>query len=187
MAKKQKRTSRKAPAKRTKAARTIRKKVPFIPRGYHSLTPYLACGDAAGAMAFYAKAFGGKELMRMPAPGGKIGHAEMKIGDSRIMLADEHPDMDFVGPKTRGGTPVHLHVYVKDVDAVVERAMNEGAQVLREVKDQFYGDRLGTLQDPFGHVWHIATHKEDLSKAQLRKRTAEAMKQDAASETEIQR
>jgi len=146
-----------------------------MPAGYHSLTPYLACRDAARAIDFYKQAFGAAELMRMPAPGGKIGHAEVRIGDSRFMLTDEYPEMDFLSPQTRGGTTVHLHVYVKDVDAMIARAVAAGAKLVREVKDQFYGDRSGSLQDPFGHVWHIATHKEDLSKAQLRKRAEQAM------------
>jgi len=112
----------------------------------------------------------------MPAPGGRIGHAEVKIGDSRIMLTDEYAEMSFVGPLSRGGTTVHIHLYVKDVDAMVERAVAAGAKLLREAKDQFYGDRAGTLSDPLGHVWHIATHKEDLSMAELKKRGEAAMK-----------
>jgi PhnB protein len=154
-----------------------RKKVPFMPKGYHAVTPYLACRDAARAIEFCKQAFGAAEVMRMPGPGGKIGHAEVKIGDSRIMLADEYPEMDFLGPQARGGTSVHLHVYVKDVDAMVERAVSAGARVLREVKDQFYGERSGSIQDPFGHVWHLATHKEELSKAEMRKRAEKAMKE----------
>lgn len=169
---KKKPASRKAPA--TKAA-ARRKKVHFIPKGYHSVTPYLACQNAARAIDFYKRAFGAVEVMRMPAPGGKIGHAEIGIGDSRVMLTDEYPEMDFLGPQARGGTTVHIHVYVKDADAMVERAVAAGARLVREVKDQFYGDRSGSLQDPFGHVWHIATHKEDLSMAQLRKRAEKAM------------
>jgi PhnB protein len=153
-----------------------KKKVSFMPKGYHSVTPYLACRDAARAIEFYKQAFGAAELMRMPAPGGRIGHAEMRIGDSRIMLADEHPDMEFLGPQARGGSAVHLQVYVRDVDAMVERAVAAGAKLIRPVEDKFYGDRSGSLQDPAGHVWHLATHKEDLSKAQLRKRAEAASK-----------
>jgi PhnB protein len=151
--------------------------VHFIPAGYHSVTPYLACGDAAGAIEFYKKAFGAAEVMRMPAPGGKIGHAEVKIGDSRVMLTDEYAQMNFLSPQSRGGTTVHIHLYVKDVDAMMERAVAAGAKILREVKDQFYGDRTGSLEDPFGHVWHIATHKQDLSMAELRKGAEKAMKE----------
>jgi PhnB protein len=148
-----------------------------IPEGYHSVTPYLAVDDAAGALEFYKQAFGARERMRMPAPGGKVGHAEIEIGGSCIMLADEYPDMGFRSPKAIGGTPVTLHLYVGDVDAVARQAVAAGAKELRPVKDQFYGDRTGTVEDPFGHVWHIATHKEDLSPDELKRRAGEAMKQ----------
>ena len=154
-----------------------RKKVNFMPAGYHTVTPYLACGDAAGAIDFYKKAFAAVEVIRIPGPGGRVGHAEVKIGDSRVMLADEYAQMNFHGPRTRGGTTVHIHLYVKDVDAMVERAVASGARLVREVKDQFYGDRTGSLEDPFGHVWHIATHKEDLSMAEMRKRGEKAAKE----------
>jgi PhnB protein len=159
-----------------KAARP-RKKGHFIPAGYHSVTPYLACGDAAGAIEFYKKAFGAVELLRMPAPGGGIGHAEVKIGDSHVMLTDEYGQMDFLSPRSRGGTTVHLHLYVKDADATAARAVAAGAKLLQPIEDKFYGDRTGSLEDPFGHVWHIATHTEDLSKAELRKRGEKAMKE----------
>jgi PhnB protein len=125
-----------------------KKKVGFIPKGYHTVTPYLACGDAASAIEFYKKAFGATEVFRMPAPGGRIGHAEVKIGDSRIMLTDEYAEMSFVGPPSRGGTTVHIHLYAKDVDAMVERAVAAGAKLLREVKDQFYGDRRSAPKPP---------------------------------------
>jgi PhnB protein len=148
-----------------------------IPAGYHSVTPYLAVDDAAGAIAFYKKAFGAVEVMRMPAPGGKIGHAEIEIGGSRIMLADEHPEMGFRSPKAYGGSPVGLHLYVDDVDAVAHQAVAAGAKELRPVKDQFYGDRTGSFEDPFGHVWHIATHKEDLAPDELKRRAAQAIQQ----------
>ena len=147
-----------------------KKKVSFIPTGYHTVTPYLACGDAAAAIEFYKKAFGAAEVFRMAAPGGRIGHAEVKIGDSRIMLTDEYAEMNFVGPLSRGGTTVHIHLYVKDVDAMVERAVAAGAKLLREVKDQFYGDRTGTLEDPFGHSWSLATHIEDVSNEEVMRR-----------------
>src|SRR5690606_34489781 len=124
-----------------------------IPEGYHSLTPYLAVDDGARAIAFYQEAFGASEVMRMARPNGKVGHAELQIGDSRIMLADEYPDMGFRSPKTYGGSPVGLHLYVEDVDAVARRAVAAGAKELRPVKDQFYGDRTGSFEDPFGHVW----------------------------------
>ncbi len=146
-----------------------------IPEGYHSVTPYLIVDDAAGAIAFYKQAFGATEVMRMPAPGGRVGHAELKIGDSRIMLADEFPDMGARGPKAFGGTPVSLHLYVEDVDAVVKRALAAGAKEVRPIKDQFYGDRLGSVADPSGHVWHISTHKEDMSVDELKRRAEKAM------------
>ena len=146
-----------------------------IPEGYHSLTPYLIVNDAAGAIAFYKKAFGAAELLRMPAPGGRVGHAEVRIGDSRIMLADEFPDMGARGPKAFGGSPVSLHLYVEDVDATTRRAIAAGATELRPVKDQFYGDRLGSVTDPFGHVWHISTHKEDVPVDELKRRAEKAM------------
>ena len=152
------------------------RKVSFVPKGYHTVTPYLACAGAAAAIDFYKKAFGAKEVMRMPAPGGKIGHAEIEVSGSRIMLADEHPDMDFLGPRSRGGSAVLIHVYVKDVDALVARAVAAGAKLVREVKDQFYGDRSGSLEDPFGHLWHFATHVEDVTPAQMKKRAAQAGK-----------
>jgi PhnB protein len=127
---------------------------------------------AATAIAFYKKAFAAKEVMRMSAPGGTIGHAEIRIDDSRIMLADEYPDMNFRGPKSFGGTSVHIHLYVRDVDRVVKKAVAAGAKLLRPVTDQFYGDRSGSLEDPFGHVWHVATHKEDIPAKELKKRAA---------------
>jgi PhnB protein len=155
-----------------------RKKAKPIPKGYGSVTPYLACGDAARAIDFYKKAFGAKEVMRMPGPDGRIGHAEVKIGDSRIMLTDEYREMDFLSPLTRGGTTVHIHLYVSDADRTAERAVGAGARLLNPVQDKFYGDRTGTVQDPFGHVWHIATHVEELSMTELRRRGEKAMKSD---------
>ena len=154
-------------AKRKKA------RVQPIPKGYHDVTPYLSIRGAAEAIEFYKKALGAAEVMRMPGPEGKLGHAEIRIGGSRVMLSDEYPEMDFLGPQTRGGTSVHLHVYVRDVDAVVERAVAAGAKLLRPVEDKFYGDRTGTLQDPFGHVWHVSTHVEDVPPKEMKKRAAE--------------
>ena len=141
-----------------------------IPEGYHAITPYLIVNDAARAIEFYKKAFGARELMRLGAPGGKVGHAELQIGDSRVMLADEAPEVQAKSPATVGGTPVGLHLYVSDVDAVAQRALAAGARVLQPVKDQFYGDRSGTFEDPFGHMWSIATHTEDLSDEEIRRR-----------------
>ena len=162
-----------------KAAAPRKKMVKPIPEGYHTVTPYLSLQGAAEALEFYKKAFGARELMRLDAPGGKIAHAEMKIGDSIIMMADEFPDMDFLSPLTRGGSTVNLHLYVHKVDEMVDGAVKAGATLLRAVKDQFYGDRTGSVRDPFGHVWHLATHTEDLSKAELRKRADAAMKEMA--------
>src|SRR6185295_16707190 len=129
-----------------------------IPDGYHTATPYLIVKGASDAIDFYKKAFGATELMRMPGPGGCVAHAEIKIGDSPIMLADEFPQMDARGPKTIGGTPVGLMLYVEKVDEVFARAIAAGAKELRPLQNQFYGDRSGTLEDPFGHKWTIATH-----------------------------
>lgn len=142
-----------------------------IPAGYHSVTPYLIVADAAKAIAFYAQAFGATELFRLPGPDGKIMHAEIKIGDSPVMLADE---MDgFRGPHALGGTPVSLMVYVPDVDRTFAQAVAAGAKEVRAVADQFYGDRLGTLSDPFGHVWSLATHVEDVPPEEIDRRFKE--------------
>jgi PhnB protein len=136
------------------------------------VTPYLIVDGADRAIEFYKQAFGAKERMRFPMPGGKVGHAELEIGDSLVMLADEAPDMGYVGPKSAGGTPVSLMVYDVDVDARVAQAVAAGAVVTREVKDEFYGDRIGTVTDPFGHIWSIATHKEDVSAEEMQRRMA---------------
>lgn len=143
-----------------------------IPEGYHAVTPYLSVKGAVGAIEFYKKAFGAKEVMRMPGPGGTIGHAEIQISDCRIMLADEYPEMNFRSPHSFGGSPVHIHLYVKDADGVATQAVAAGAKLLRPMADQFYGDRSGTLEDPFGHVWHVATHKKDISLQEVKKRAA---------------
>ena len=148
--------------------------VKTIPDGYHSVTPYLIISGAGEAIDYYKKAFGATELLRMPAPGGKVGHAEIKIGDSPIMLADEFPEMGYKSPKTLGGSPVSLMIYVADVDTVFDQAIAAGGKVQRPVKDQFYGDRSGTLEDPFGHVWHVATHKEDVSAEEMERRAKAA-------------
>ncbi|MDQ5858572.1 MAG: VOC family protein [Acidobacteriota bacterium] len=143
-----------------------------IPEGYHSVTPYLCCKDAAAAIEFYKKAFGATEVMRMGEPSGKVGHAELQIGDSRIMLADEFPEMGFLSPPTVGGSSVMVHLYVEDVDTTANRAVAAGAKVTRPIADQFYGDRGGQLEDPFGHKWYVATHTEDLSAEEIGKRAA---------------
>lgn len=141
-----------------------------IPTGYHSVTPYLVVRGAAEAIAFYQRAFGAQEKLRLSSPDGKIGHAEIEIGDSRVMLADEHPDWGALGPLSIGGTPTSLMVYVEDVDAVFARAVAAGAKEVRPVQDQFYGDRSGFLEDPFGHRWSIATHIEDVPQAEVQRR-----------------
>jgi PhnB protein len=146
--------------------------VPHIPPGYHSVTPYLMVRDATKALAFYLEAFAAEELMRFEGPPGRIAHAEVKIGDSHVMLADENPEEGFVGPQTLGGAGVSLMLYVRDVDATFARAVAAGATVRRPVADQFSGDRVGTLNDPFGHVWSIATHREDVSVEEAKRRMA---------------
>lgn len=144
-----------------------------IPEGYHSVTPYLSINGAAEALEYYKKAFGAIELFRMEHE-GKIGHAEIKIGDSPIMLADEYPDMGFVSPKTLGGSPVGIMIYVEDVDTIFKQAIDAGGVEKKPVQDQFYGDRSGTLTDPYGHVWTVATHKEDVTPEEIDKRLAAA-------------
>jgi PhnB protein len=143
-----------------------------IPEGYHCVTPYLILNNASYAIAFYKAALGANEVMRLDDPSGKVHHAEIKIGDSRVMLADEHPDIQALSPKTIGGSPVSLHLYVEDVDASVERAVAAGAKLIRPAADQFYGDRVGGTEDPFGYRWFIATHKEDLTTDEIRRRAA---------------
>jgi len=146
--------------------------VKYIPDGYHTATPYLIVKGAARAIEFYKQAFGATELMRFPGPNGTIGHAEIKIGDSPIMLADEMPQMGYRSPAALGGSPVSVMLYVPDVDKVVERAVQAGAKLERPVADQFYGDRNGTFHDPFGHVWTVSTHKEDVSPEEMQRRAA---------------
>ena len=146
--------------------------VKAIPEGYHAVTPYLIIKGATQAIDFYKKVFGATEIMRFDAPGGKIGHAEIKIGDSPIMLADEMPERGYVSPNTLGGSPVSLMIYVDDVDSVFNRAVAAGSKVDQPLKDQFYGDRTGTVHDPFGHVWTIGTHKEDVTPEEMKRRMA---------------
>ena len=168
---------RKAPARK----KTVAKKVRPIPAGYHAVTAYLGIKGAAEAIEFYKRAFGATELLRMPGPEGRIGHAELKIGDSHIMLADESPDMDFLGPRSRGGTTVQLHLYVPDVDTTVQKAVAAGGKLTRPVEDKFYGDRAGTIEDPYGHVWYVATHKEDVPPKEMKRRMDEMKKKMAAA------
>lgn len=158
--------------------------VKSIPDGYHAVTPYLIVDGAAEALEFYKKAFGAKEELRLDSPdGGKVGHAEILIGDSHVMLSDEHPEFDALSPTTRGGTPVTLCLYCDNADETFARAVEAGATQVRPLQNQFYGDRSGTVQDPYGHIWTISTHIEDLSQEEIEKRMAEAMQQ-AGSGTE---
>ncbi len=153
-----------------------RGKVKPVPEGYHSATPYLIVDGAARALDFYKRVFGAQERMRMPGPGGKVGHAEITIGDSVLMLADEHPEMGARGPRALGGSPVSVVLYVEDVDATVKAAVAAGAKLLQPVADKFYGDRSGTIEDPFGHHWHVSTHVEDVPPDEMGRRAAAAAK-----------
>jgi PhnB protein len=146
-----------------------------IPEGYHTITPYLAVEDAAGAIEYYKKAFGARERGRMDAPGGKIGHAELEIGDSLVMLSDPFPQASTKPPNEIGGATSSVFMYVEDVDAVVKQAVDAGATIVMEPEDQFWGDRFGTIKDPFGQIWGIATHVADLSPEEIAERGREAM------------
>ena len=146
-----------------------------VPDGYHTVSPYLAVEDAAAAIDYYKKAFGATERVRMEAPDGKIGHAELEIGDSIVMLADPFPQASTKPPHELGGTSAGVFLYVEDVDQVVKRAVEAGATVTMEVADQFWGDRFGTVTDPFGHVWSVATHIEDVPPAEMAERAKAAM------------
>jgi PhnB protein len=150
-------------------------KVQYIPKGYNSVTPYLVIKGAAKAIDYYKNVFGATVVVRMDGPDGLVGHAELQIGDSRIMLADENPAMGYRSAQSIGASPVSLYVYLPDCDKVVEKAAAEGAKILKPVQDQFYGDRSGFIQDPFGHLWGIATHKEDVSAEEMAKRAKKVM------------
>jgi PhnB protein len=149
-------------------------KVHYIPKGYNTVTPYLVIKGAAKAIDYYKKVFGATVVVRMDGPDGQVGHAELQIGDSRIMLADEKPSMGHRSATTIGGSPVSLYVYLPDCDKVVEKAVADGAKILKPVEDQFYGDRSGFIQDPFGHLWGIATHVEDVSPEEMDERAKKA-------------
>lgn len=153
--------------------------VKSVPDGYHNVTPYLFIRGAGGAIDFYKKVFGATEIVRMAGPIGQVMHAEIKIGDSTIMMADENPKIGAMSPQTAGGISVSLHVYVENVDGVVQKAIDNGAKLLRPVQNQFYGDRSGTLIDPFGHMWSVATHVEDVAPEEMKKRMAAASGQSA--------
>ncbi|MFZ1919096.1 MAG: VOC family protein [Terriglobales bacterium] len=150
-------------------------KVPYIPEGYNTVTPYLVIKGAAQAIEYYKKVFGATVVVRMDSPDGRVGHAELQIGDSRIMLADENPSMGATTATTIGNSPVSLYLYLPDVDKVVDKAVAEGAKILKPVQDQFYGDRSGFLQDPFGHFWGIATHVEEVSPQEMKERMKKVM------------
>lgn len=152
-------------------------KVTAIPEGYEGATPYLIIKGAADALEFYKKAFGAIEIMCIPAPGGAVGHAEIKIGRAIIMLGDEYPEMNCKSPQAYGGSPVSMMIYVHDVDQFVKRAVDAGAKLVRPVENKFYGDRAGSLDDPFGHQWHFATHVEDVPPDEMAKRAEAYMKQ----------
>jgi len=147
-------------------------KVKAIPDAYPRVTPYLIVEGAAAAIDFYTRVFGAKERVRMPGPGDKIGHAEIEIGNSMVMLADANPQMGHKGPKTLGGTPISLLLYVENADDTVKRAVAAGGKVVRPVENQFYGDRMGGVEDPFGHLWYVATHVEDVSPEEMKRRMA---------------
>jgi PhnB protein len=147
--------------------------VKAIPDNYPQVIPYLIVDGAGEAIEFYKTVLGATERMRLGGPDGKIGHAELEIGEAMIMLADENPGMSIEGPKSVGGTPVTIHVYLEDADATFERAIQAGAKSLRAVEDQFYGDRSGQFEDPYGHRWNVATHVEDISEEEMARRAAE--------------
>lgn len=148
-------------------------KIKPIPDGYRRVTPYLIISGAGDAIDYYTKTFGMKERMRMGGPDGKVGHAELELGDSVVMLADEFPDMGIKSPKTLGGTPAFNHIYVEDVDATFNEAVKTGSKVVQPLENKFYGDRAGQIEDPFGHMWSIASHVEDVSEEEMMKRAQE--------------
>jgi len=150
-------------------------KVNYIPKGYNTVTPYLVIKGAAKAIDYYKNVFGATVVVRMDGPNGMVGHAELQIGDSRIMLADENPQMGNRSAESIGGSPVSLYVYLPDCDAVVAKAVAAGAKTLKQVENQFYGDRSGFIQDPFGHLWGIATHMEDVSPQEMKERMKKMM------------
>ena len=181
MAKSAKAKSARRPRRTTKQA--ARKRVRPVPAGYHTATPYLTVRGAADAIEFYRKAFGAKETMRMPAPGGALGHAEIRIGDSIVMLSDEFPGSATRPPAALGGTTGYVFLYVPDVDRTFAQAVAAGARVTMPLADMFWGDRFGTLLDPFGHAWGLATHKEDVPPREMAKRAQAAMAQMGPSAT----
>jgi len=176
-----KKAAKKAVKKATKKAapRKAKRKVPAIPKGYRTVTPYLVVKGAAEAIAFYVEAFGAKEKVRMAMPDGSVMHAEIQVGDSMVMLSEENPGWGTKSPQTLGGNATHVMLYVKDADAFVARAVGAGATVAQPLENQFWGDRYGKIADPFGHVWSIATHIEDVSPKEMKKRMDAMMAQMA--------
>jgi PhnB protein len=172
-----KKTAKRPAARKAKAAPRKPAKVLPVPKGYHTVTAYLTVPDGAAALAFYAKAFGAKETVRMPGPGGKLMHAELRIGDSLVMLSDEFPQGGTKSPRTLGGATGSIFMYVPNVDAAFKRAVEAGCQVEMPLTDMFWGDRFGKLTDPFGHHWGLATHTEDVSPAEMQRRAGPAMAQ----------
>jgi len=170
------RTTRPTPRPKAKARSTqAKKKVAPVPTGYHTVTPQLVCRNTSGAIEFYKKAFGARELLQMKAPDGSVAHAEIKIGDSRIMLGDEMPQMGATAPQTIGGSAVHIFLYVKDVNTLFAQAVAAGATATMSPADMFWGDRYAKVTDPYGHKWSMATHIEDLSPKEMARRGAEEM------------
>jgi PhnB protein len=165
----------------TKEKEEMKNSIKPIPDGYHTLTPHLVVKDASNAIEFYKKAFGAKEIRRVPGPDGKsLIHAELQVGDSRLLLVDEFPEMNCRGPKSIGGSPVTIHMFVADVDAAFEKAVKAGAEVTMPLADMFWGDRYGILTDPFGHSWSIATHQEDVTPEEIGKRAQGAFSESVA-------
>lgn len=177
-----KKTLNRKSKKKTAIKRKKNKVLLTAPQGYHSITPYLIVQNASDAIKFYKNCFGATEVLRMEQPDGKIGHAELVIGDAKIMLADEHPDMGARSPSAYGGSPVGIHLYISNVDSVVEKALANGAKVTRPIENMFYGDRSGTIQDPFGHKWHISTRIENLSHKEIKKRAEGLYKKEELME-----
>ena len=165
----------------TKEKEEMKNSIKPIPDGYHTLTPHLVVKDASNAIEFYKKAFGAKEIRRVPGPDGKsLIHAELQVGDSRLLLVDEFPEMNCRGPKSIGGSPVTIHMFVDDVDAAFDKAVEAGAEVTMPLADMFWGDRYGILTDPFGHSWSIATHQEDVTPEEIGKRAQGAFSESVA-------
>jgi PhnB protein len=173
--KKTKLSAKKPIVKRKKSVTKRKAKVSAIPKGYHSITPYLIIDDAKAktAISFYKSVFGAKQVFRMDKPDGKVGHAELKIGDAKIMLSDKCPEMEQMAGKDYGSGAISIHLYIKNVDAIIKKAVSGGAKIIMPVQDMFYGDRSGMVKDPFGHMWCVSTHIEDVTPAKMRKRAAE--------------